>query len=40
MKSILKSPPNHRLVRPITEEEAKFIDIEQLRPLVREHGLP
>lgn len=39
MKGILNNLRNHRLVRPMTEEEAKSIGLELLRPMVREHEL-
>jgi hypothetical protein len=39
VKNILNSLRNHRLVRPMTEEEAKSISLELLRPMVREHEL-
>ncbi|WP_426751132.1 hypothetical protein [Myxococcus sp. Y35] len=39
MKSIIHLLRSHRLVRPMTEEEAKFIAIELLRPMVRVHEL-
>ena len=39
MKNILTSLRNHCLVRPMTEEEAKSISLELLRPMVREHEL-
>ncbi|WNZ59532.1 hypothetical protein QEG98_26180 [Myxococcus sp. MxC21-1] len=37
MKRILTLLRSHRLVRPMTEEEAKSISIELLRPLALEH---
>ncbi len=37
MKRILTILRSHRLVRPMTEEEAKSISIELLRPLALEH---
>jgi hypothetical protein len=39
VKSILNSLRNHCFVRPMTEEEAKSISLELLRPMVREHEL-
>ncbi|MBN1210821.1 MAG: hypothetical protein JXB05_38590 [Myxococcaceae bacterium] len=39
MKSILNILRNHRLVRPMTEEEAKSISLEFLRPMICEHDL-
>ncbi len=39
MKSIIHILRSHRLVRPMTEEEAKSISLELLRPMVREHEL-
>ncbi|WP_141326346.1 hypothetical protein [Myxococcus sp. AB025B] len=39
MKHILTILRSHRLVRPMTEEEAKSISLELLRPMVREHEL-
>lgn len=39
MKHILTILRSHRLVRPMTVEEAKSISLELLRPMVREHDL-
>ena len=39
VKSILNSLRNNRRIRPMTEDEAKTISLELLRPMVREHEL-
>lgn len=39
MKSILSKLRNHRILRPLTEQESKAICIELLLPMLREHEL-